>query len=436
MYSSTADTKQQFFDMMFNLIKDEADDILLKINILFTGDNLYSVVSYLDHMHREFSDTKDLSVAKAMIIHFISERIFYGYSPLNLSRCTEENMACLGISAHMSQTILLQMVAHGASLDPENRDLFELAIRLPCKSGEAKEVKEQLLLTMRNNFPLDPAPCLALSDFYQEKNAYRKAENILKKAMELAPYDSDVLDLRVISLLISADRSLNRKNFNMVWKDFENAESINSKTNEVLVKEKKLVYKICQNPKLYNNISDIFPDTPSLFLRLQILSMIVQDFNRRNLVIDNKNLKQIEKIFAYEVKSIKKLSSTEILKLLSPMPSKWKYLFNNLCMLKLFLDKSKKILRLLDESDLLTLIDQTLCSSYYLPFMDELEERRLMKKNIGNKLIEFYHTAVNMHWKLLIFDYWEMIYSHLIFMMIMMTIMIMTMMTDDDDYKI
>ncbi len=68
--------------------------------------------------------------------------------------------------------------------------------------------------------------------------------------MELAPYDSRVQDQHLISLIISADKGVNKNNFHLVWKDLKKAQKIDTGNNGLLLKEKELFYKICEKPEI------------------------------------------------------------------------------------------------------------------------------------------------------------------------------------------
>ena len=391
----TEGADSSFFKMVSNINKPLSRMIRLKVNALYSPDAfLLPVAIYLNSIHEEFSEPESISIAKAMVISQISYSIFSNNYKIDVGEYITVTLDQLKISHKSdSDTALLEMVDFAISLDSQNMKLFELVARLPAVSVSCKKIKERLLLKMCEVFPLVPFPYLKLADFYHEKNAYRKSENILKKAMELAPYDSQVLDRYFISLIISAGKNLKRKNFNMLWKDFDKAKSLNLKSNEIVIKAKEIFYNIFYDTKFLKNNKNLLLDNVPYFSKLQILSLLLQDLNRVNSLITKTQLNQIIKLYKKELKAIGTLKSSEILALFLFIPFEWRYIYDKLSIVQLLCDNSKKILGYLNEEDLFTLIDQTLSLNYYNLFFKELKNR-ISAKDVKTPLLRFYYAAI------------------------------------------
>jgi tetratricopeptide (TPR) repeat protein len=398
IYSPGLGENYTFFKIAASIDRKLSEMIKIKTQLLFMPSPLEAAVAYYDSLAKEFTEPGEIAMAKAMIIYHILHCVSNNHYSLFLGNHGDETIQRLGISTRTDiDTALLEMAAFGISIDPKNKKLLELAAGLPCRSRPSKKIKEQILISMCDCFPQDPFPCLELSDLYHGKNAYRKAENILEKAMKIAPYDTKVLDRHAISLLISADRNLAKRNFQLLWHDFEKAKNLNSKTNEVLIQEKKLFYKICEIPRHWDKTQKLMLDSLPVFSRLQILSLMIHDLTRKKVLEKEKISQIIGQVFLSELSAIEKLSSSEILRLLLPVPFEWRYLFGTSSMTKLFYDRSDKILTHLQDSDLLTLIDQALFPGLYEPFVYELIER-INETTDNNEdidpLMDFYFTAI------------------------------------------
>ena len=184
--------RTNFFNLINKLDKYYAKFIQLKADI-FISNSLDAVVDYFDIIKKEFSktyyfDQEDIPIAKATVIYTIVNSIVQSNYRINLNDYPSKVLKELKLySTDNRETVLLKLVTFGISLDPENYDLYKLAAVVPCKSRPSKKIKEELFLAMRKAFPADPFPCLELAELFQDKNAYRKAQNILETALELAP---------------------------------------------------------------------------------------------------------------------------------------------------------------------------------------------------------------------------------------------------------
>lgn len=394
------DKREQFFKMAESIDMDLAEILRCKSDMFNLG-SLGAVVDYFDVIDKEFSESncfnkESLPVVRAMVIQFfIDHSISYNFE-LNLYDYSPGVLEKLEIySLDNDETALLELIAFGVSLDPENRDLYEQAALLPGKSTTSKKVKEEIFLNMCRIFPDDPFSYLELAEMFQDKNAYRRAENILKKAMELAPHDRKVLDRHTISLIISADNNLGRKNFKLMWNDFEKARGFNQDKFDLLLTEKELFYKICEAPDQFEKIFKLQSRQFSVFTKLQVLSLMTLDLSRRNTALQNRISQKIENEFINALSHLALLPSSQILLLLLPLSHELRHIFRSSSMVKLFCDISDKVLSCLAPEDLLSLIDQHLFPGVYDFYIDELDIRTDTQSDESIYLLmEFYYVVI------------------------------------------
>ncbi len=332
-------------------------------------------------------------MTESTIILYLSNYIQHGGDNQLFNHGPDKVAKRFGISPNKLFALkFMQFISHGIQCDPGNRLLYELLVKLDSNSRDLKTLKEKLLLSMCDAYPDDPYPCIELASLYHSKNAFRKAENILKRAMELAPYDSRVQDQHLISLIISADKSVSKNNFHLVWKDFKKAQKIDTGNNALLLKEKELFYKICEKSEIPEKIITMHLDELSGLDRLKIISMLRMDVEDKPKQHRTKILRKITSLFKNEIKHISTWPSEEILRLLVPFPREWQYVFKSLHVHGLFFQAMDTILKYLGDNDLIKLVDLVLVPDNFSFFQEEFELRSLEAEGC---LVLFYSLVLD-----------------------------------------
>ncbi len=372
------------------LLPTKAKFLRAKREIVFPKNSLLNAMEYLNFLKKAGADAHYLALTESAIVLYLCDYIQAGGDNNHLNHISNKVAKRFGIFPNEPFALrFMQFVSHGIQCDPGNRLLYEVLVKLESNSRDLKNLKEKLLLSMCDVYPDDPSPCIELASLYYGKNAFRKAENILKKAMELAPYDSRVQDQHLISLIISADKGVSKNNFHLVWKDLEKAQKIDTGNNVLLLKEKELFYKICEKPEIPKKIIAMNLDGLSGFDRLKIVSMLRMDVEDKPKQHRTKILRKITSLFKNEIDHISTLSSEEILRLLVPFPREWQYVFKNLHVHELFFKTMDMILEYLDDNDLIKLVDLVLVPDNFSFFQKEFVMRSLEDDAEGS-LVLFY----------------------------------------------
>ena len=110
--------------------------------------------------------------------------------------------------------------------DPANTDAHKRLVKLLRDTGIAKQSEVVAAYeSYAKAVPEDPDPWIALAELRLRHNAYRKAQNALKKAQSFAAQDDRVVDLLALSSIVAADRNLRNRRFAAAERDILAAEA-------------------------------------------------------------------------------------------------------------------------------------------------------------------------------------------------------------------
>lgn len=388
--------KKAFMAFEKALLPPKAALLQTKRKILSMDNPLDNAAQYLDHLEKTGSDAQTLAMVESAIFLYVCRAAVSQSTQDKLTRLSDKTAARFCLSPGEGfDSLWMQCAARGIQCDAGNRALYELVAQRNVNAREPKKIKEELLLSMCEAFPDDPFPCIELASLYHGKNAFRKAENILKKAMELAPYDSRVQDMHTISLVISADKSLNKGNYQRVRQDLEKAQSLDTGTNALLLHEKKLFYQICEQPEIPEKTIGFTLDQFPLFQRLKLVSMLymdVQDKPKNNYL---KVFHKIDPLFKNELGQVSRLTSEELLALLTPFPREWQHVFASPKVHLVFLEAENKVIEQLNGDDFIRFMDRVLSPDNFTLFQRELLRRtKKRKKEPNHDLLQFYAVVL------------------------------------------
>ncbi|QTA86017.1 hypothetical protein [Desulfonema magnum] len=416
-----------FHKMVSDLLPpSQAELLLTKTRFLDFKTPFTTAGQYLSLLENEFPDARRRKIAHAFILLYIVEAIRKSkFNTAKDKRGVQKYKKLLGIKSKTkdAETMLMDMTTEGIRLDPKNRKGYELLVTLSRASRPAKNAVEASLTDMLSHFADDPWPCLELASVFYEKNAFRKAENILKEAMIRAPHDSRVIDRHAIALLISAEKNIQRKKFHLVERDIGKAEELMSKKVAPFIIEKRIIFQIASNqplepgplsekkgkqvPKEKGAQLSLFKDRKalnrivenelarlSLFEQLRILAVLIGDIKRRTLDEKKSVLKEIEKIFDKASKKIKELPSSEIIRLLTPLNKEYSSLFPSLEIAPIFLKKHKDILKNVEDSEIFSLYDLIFEKTWFGLIQKDIKQRIRKAKKKDRLLLDFYLVTI------------------------------------------
>ncbi len=371
--------KTQLLNLAKKTIGKRADLLKAKFKLFQGEDPIIEAGDYIRLIQKEFDDPEEQAIAKAMVIHHYAKILSqdqFGYSFSQFGDTKTKRL--LGIDSDIRKVALLEMILHGVAIDPKNRALFDLALSVPAPDRETKNVMEEILETMCTAFPDEPQPLIELAWLYHGKNAFRKAQKALARAMVLAPHDSNVIDRHALSLIISADKNANCKRFHLVSPDIENVENLKLKSSTLLLlKAKKLIYKLGEKPQMPEKIIKIRLEAMPPYDRMRILTLVLMDIIERPWPEKKQIEKKIRSVFRDAVNRIGELTSPEIADMLMPLPKAWRFLFKKANLALMFLEDHRHVFNNIKDRDLIRLLDTLLYPIYYKPLCDMLSDRTL-----------------------------------------------------------
>lgn len=396
LWQSDRHSQKGFMEFEKALLPRKAVLLQTKRKILSMDSPLDNAARYLDHLKKTESDAQTLAMAESAIFLYVCKTAVSENVQDELMRLSDKTARRFGLSPSEGiDSMWMQCAAQGIQCDAGNKELYELVVQKNVRTRKPLKIKEGLLLSMCEAFPDDPYPCIELASLYHGKNAFRKAENILKKAMKIAPYDSRVLDMHIISLVISADKSINKGNYHRARQDLEKAQDLDTGNNTLLLQEKEFFYQICEQPEIPKKTIGLNLDQFSFFQRLKLVSMLRMDVQNKLKKDYAKIFHKIDALFKKELRQVSRLTSEELLSLLTPFPLEWQYVFASLNVHLLFFGTEKGVLKYLGDDDFIRFMDRVLEPDNFAVFQLELLRRiQKRKKESNHDLLKFYNLAL------------------------------------------
>lgn len=409
----------EYYRIVSNLLPGPRGDLVLaKTGLLDFHRPFTGAGRYISLLEKEFPDSDTRKRAHAFVLCYLVQTIRHNRTDtFRDRRGTRKYKDILGIgNPNDSESLLTDIIAESIRLDPYNRSAYETAAELPRISRNAKNKMETILTEMAERFPDDPWPCLELASVFYEKNAFRKAESVLEDAMKRAPHDRRVLERHALSLLISAEKNIKREKFHLVERDIEKAEKLGNKKLIPFIAEKRILCEIVSHRNLlkfgegkndrqlslFVNGKDLRTlisdelERLSVFERLKALALFITDIRHRTPEQKKEISELSEKIFERELKHIDSLSSSDIVRLLSPLEKDYALLMSFRDTAPLFLKKQKDILKSADDGDIFMIFDLIFAPEWFGLIKKEIK-RRLRKANKKEQILLNFYLAVIRH---------------------------------------
>ena len=356
------DYDDRFDDLVEKILtSDEEGRFYCKTNLIDSETPWIDAYEYIAILKAEFPDAQDLEIAHSMVLIYAVNKIYHEniYFPPNIApakKYIKGYTHLLGIepdNLNNREMILIDMAVKAVQLDPCNVKGYEILVQLPHTSRIAKKKVEEALAFVIKALPDDSTPCLELATLLYEKNAFRKAENALQKAIQRSPHDNKVIEQHALSFLISAGINLNKGNGHLVEKDLQKAASVNCSKIAPFLAAKKILFNVFAEQKKISET--IFSELKgrTFYERLRILSIILLDLKNYQLKnSSNKLLKNVTKIFNKELGQSQNLLSSDIVKLMAPLDKTYLAILPSVKIADIFTKKWKCFSKYINNDDL------------------------------------------------------------------------------------
>lgn len=359
---------------------------------------------YLDWLHLEFPDPFHQKLAQAEILLKIAAKladmpglIDSEFEILDDIMEYFETEQAFDLDEYMprdaANLAIAQIAEKVISLDTENREAYNRLLDLPLDIPAVRKKIEPQVSKMVRSFPDDPVPCLRLAEMYYWKNAFRKAEDVLKTAWERAPHDIRVKSRYALSFLVAGTRNLARKKLNLVAEDFEKAGRFGVESLDVYVAEKKMMLDLVQTGLFSRKTFDGLTRGFGVEGRLRSLLLLQMEMN--DPIWDGLfTLRGMQSLFNELAKEMKTLSSEAIRRVLQMIPKTYQLLYKDVFPASGLVDEKPRVLSLPSNEDLAGLVIDFTEGGYADKMLYELEKRRKKWKKDFPKELEFCHVSL------------------------------------------
>ncbi|MCD6586419.1 MAG: hypothetical protein J7K96_11710 [Desulfobacteraceae bacterium] len=418
--------ENNYFKLVDKLLPQSlAKFLAAKVDCLTMSPMPFSnAAGYLSLFEIEFPEKKDRAIATAMVIvETIKnyQRSFSGGPFIDDNGIVLKKF--LGLTSEDFEEFLPELLFCAISHDPGNHQAYELLVNLPSitRNSENQKVTNQKatnqkankwiedgLTVMQTHFPNDPYPCLELAKLYYSKNAYRKAENILKEAMIRAPHDIRVVNMHVMSLLISSDKNIMRDKRHLAREDINKAEGLGSPDTRFLVTEKQILLQIAEHGQLslfgkaavidhgdVRRTIEEFTQRLTPFECLRSLGALFIDVNHstKKATWDKKMIRVVDQAIRNRLKSINTLTQSELNSLLMPLSLELPVIPGN-DMAALFVQRAKGLLGKVDDHHIIPVFDNLIGTQHLKPVLQEINRRRKKAEANFVEMLDFYDVTL------------------------------------------
>jgi hypothetical protein len=344
---------------------------------------------YFDCLPNEYKRPESQDIAKAMIL-FQTARQWYKNKDRLLSKGLKYLSKELDLKYTNNEELLLSLVCKGLTFDPLNRKGYELLTELPRTGRTSKNFVEEHLLIMRDKMENDPVPCLELADLYYEKNAFRKAETVLKEAMKRAPHDNRVIERHVISLLISADKNFSRNKMHLAEPDIQKVLQIECKEMQPYVIERSILCDLLKHPDQLKEVTQKALEGLNVAEAIRCMSLLYLDKKK----ISGHNTRQFKEMLISMQEKILTLTGSEILFILKPIPKKMQTVFKVPEIITLYEKLVPKLFKCMDDTEVIAFFDILLSPSYSKIILKEIKRRFRFAPQDRQLLLGFYQVTL------------------------------------------
>jgi len=381
---------EYIFDIAKVLLNKEHYKLLsTKYKYQYGKHPFLNAARYFDCLAFEYKRKESQNLAKAMIL-FHTARRWYKYQDRLTSKGLKYLTQELNLTYSNNEELLIALVCKGLTFDPLNKKGYELLTELPRTARVSKNLVEESLLIMRDKMENDPLPCLELSELYYEKNAFRKAETVLKEAMKRAPHDNRVIERHVIALLISADKNFSRNKMHLAEPDIQKARQIECKTLLPFVLERSILYDLCNQSDPLKDITEKYIQSMSIAETIRCLSLLYLEQDRLLRPITG----EFKELLVSLHEKILTLTGVEILFILKPIPKKIQPLFKVPTIISLYEKLVPKIFKCLDDTEVIALFDILLSPSNSKIILKEIKRRFHNAAPDRQLLLSFYQVTI------------------------------------------
>lgn len=376
------------------LSRERADLLLSKLAVVDDLDYPFTAIRrYLDRIDLEFPDDWEQAMARSILLEGLARMGTTDRFDRLVQRDKRTllgNRALFGLGPDTSdlEMVPIEMALESVRIDPGNRSAYELLARLPRSGRAAKNGVEKGLLAMIDQFPGDPYPHLELARLYYDKSAFRKAERVLKEALDRAPHDPRVVEKNALASLIAAEKNLNRDKLHLVEKDMVRAGEFDAKKLGPYILEKRMLLALHKGESPDRFLGDALRDR-SLFDQIRTLTVLLMDIGEREFRPRSDHLSKIELALNRRLGDVGRLSPEEVSRLLTPLDRSLLRIYGSLQTAPILLKRKPDLLKRVTDADAIGLYDRILSADTLSAVKKDIKGRKKKAKKNHWILLSF-----------------------------------------------
>lgn len=387
----------------------QARSVVAKMDFCHSENGIVDAARYLKELGAEFPEPRQRARAASLVLtRAVRQMEVDVHDPIPpIFRLPQPSRELLGLRSPDPNLNPLEILLKAIELDPANREAYTLLASEPRTRQEAKALVIRGLEKMMAAFPEDPLPCLELATVYEEKNAYRKAEQVLAEAKRRAPYDPRVADRHVIALLVSFEKRLKSGKLHLAEEDLEKARALCTDRTLPLVTAKTIRFQAENTGQmaLFSRAASLDPEQLAKaaeqavgafppYRRLTTLGLIALDLHRGRSHRHGTYQKTIDRLFRRFHGDTLRLTSAEARDLMLPLGKAFGPLMPTLQRAGVYLHYYPRLLDRIKNEDLPAVLEALVAAECLKAAKKEIQQRLKVKTTSLRNVLGFYLTAV------------------------------------------
>lgn len=280
------------------------------------------VAFYLQEYKADFSDRNDQRLARSVLlaelarngprcrfhaeefedeIEFLSEQIGKELSPENLE---------------------VDLLEASIEDDPDHKPGYEALIELLREERHSASEIEDVYLRMAARFPNDVEPLISMAQSLFRRKAYRRAEKVVARALDVSPDNPRILNLKAVGHLVSSDQGRKRGRIQTALRDHDAAVALSRDIDPCVIAQKRLFLDLNSGPACPRTTILRALEGRSDADQFRILALQLKDLNETRTIktYREEQRETVRSILDRKSDGIKGLESRDILSLLSRVP--------------------------------------------------------------------------------------------------------------------
>ncbi len=280
------------------------------------------VAFYLKDYKADFSDENDQRLARSILLSDLAK---------NGPRCRfhaeefEDEIEFLSeqIGKELSpENLEVDLLEASIEEDPDHKPGYEALIELLREDRHSAREIEDVYLRMAARFPDDVEPLISLAQSLFRRKAYRRAEKMVTRALDVSPDNPRILNLKAVGHLVSADQGRKRGRIQTALRDHDAAEALSRDIDPCVMAQKRLFLDLSSQPACSGTAILQMLEGRSEADQLRILALQLKDLNETRTIktYREEQRESVRSVLDRKMDGISSLESRDILSVLSRVP--------------------------------------------------------------------------------------------------------------------